>query len=349
MKLSNKKIMIILGVVLLILILPMFLAVNIYESNFGRRFETVSWIERDLDEFEGLDRIRHTFTSNDGQKLIGYTYTKSLEPKGVIVIAHGLGGGGHNSYMDIADYFTDHNYLVFAYDATGNDESEGESINGFPQGLIDLDYALRYIKEDTSFDGLPILLLGQSWGGYSVGSVLNIHPDVSSAVMMSACNQSSDIILEEGERIMGSGMVALMPYINLLEKVKFGDYSDLSCVDGLNNTDADILIVHSIDDELISYSNQYEMFKEQFEADDRFKFISFEDRGHSYIYYSDSAKEYRRALNEGYAAFIKDVEDDQRSEMKTAYMNEHLDKSKLFDLDQVLFKEILEFYNQSIK
>ena len=40
-------------------------------------------------------------------------------PKGVVVIAHGLGGGGQNTYMDLADYFTSNGYLVFAYDVTG--------------------------------------------------------------------------------------------------------------------------------------------------------------------------------------------------------------------------------------
>ena len=88
------------------------------------------------------------FASRQGQMLRGYHYTKEGElPKGLVVLSHGLGGGGQNSYMDVADYLTDHGYAVFAYDVTGNDKSEGESIRGIPQGVTDLDYALQHIMK----------------------------------------------------------------------------------------------------------------------------------------------------------------------------------------------------------
>ena len=54
--------------------------------------------------------------------------------------------------MDVADYLSSNGYLVFAYDATGNDESEGDAVNGLPQGIIDLDYAIRFIKESNEFN-----------------------------------------------------------------------------------------------------------------------------------------------------------------------------------------------------
>lgn len=56
-------------------------------------------------------------------------------------------------------------YDVFAYDATGNDESEGNSVKGVPQFLIDLDYAIQFVKQTPDFDGSPIVLFGHSLGG----------------------------------------------------------------------------------------------------------------------------------------------------------------------------------------
>ena len=167
----------------LLLIIPFSLSAMIYEDNFGDRYETYAPMARSIDEFDGLNVKRHTFTSDQGQKLVGYKYYKTLEyMKGVVVISHGLGGGGHNSYMDVADFFTSNGYVVFAYDATGNDESRVVSIfKGIPQGLIDLDYAIQFVKQTSDFDGLPIMLFGHSWGGYSVGSVLNLHPDWESS------------------------------------------------------------------------------------------------------------------------------------------------------------------------
>ncbi|GFI19069.1 hypothetical protein IMSAGC009_04249 [Lachnospiraceae bacterium] len=92
------------------------------------------------------------------------------------VMAHVFGGGGHNSYMDCVNYFACHGYYVFSYDATGNDESEGEGVGGLPQGVIDLDYAITFVEESGKFPSLPIVLFGHSWGGYSVSSVLTYPP-----------------------------------------------------------------------------------------------------------------------------------------------------------------------------
>ena len=135
---------------------------------------------------------------------MGYQYSKdNIEPKGVIVLAHGLGGGGHNSYLHLADYFSTHGYLVFAYDATGNDESEGDSVRGIPQALIDLDYSLRFVKNTPDLVHLPIMLFGHSWGAYSAGSVLNYHPDVQDVVMTAGFNRPTDVIAEAGQEIVG--------------------------------------------------------------------------------------------------------------------------------------------------
>ena len=131
MKKGLKITLIILGVLLVLivaalLIAPKMIVKTIYKQNFGTRFTSFEPYCRDIAEFEGLEREKHVFTSNEGQKITGYVYTKGdTEPKGLIVLAHGFGGGGHCSYMEVADYFASNGYNVFAYDATGNDESGG--------------------------------------------------------------------------------------------------------------------------------------------------------------------------------------------------------------------------------
>ena len=150
--------------VLFLVIMPV-LTVMVYEDNFGERFETADWMAYSVSDFEGLQVEECSFPSNENQLLAGYCYSKDLHdgtqpPKGVVVLAHGLGGGGQNTYMDLADYFTSNGYLVFAYDVTGNDKSEGSSVKGLPQGVIDLDYALRYVRQSDVYAGLPIVLFG---------------------------------------------------------------------------------------------------------------------------------------------------------------------------------------------
>jgi hypothetical protein len=62
--------------------------------------------------------------------------------------------------MDCANYFAQNGYYVFAYDATGTDESEGNGVGGLPQGVIDLDYAISFVEESKEIPDLPIVLFG---------------------------------------------------------------------------------------------------------------------------------------------------------------------------------------------
>ena len=119
MKKSLKITLIIVGVLVVLLVLagifaPPIIADAVYKDNFGHRFETYEPTARSVDEFEGLNVAEYTFVSDKGQKLAGYKYYRETEPKGVVVLAHGFGGGGHNSYMNVADCFTACGYVVFA-------------------------------------------------------------------------------------------------------------------------------------------------------------------------------------------------------------------------------------------
>lgn len=352
MKNKKRQIVIIVSIVLIVLlfVIPFGIAAMIYESNFGERYETYGPMARNMEEFEGLKVKEYTFTSNQGQKLAGYKYYKELEIiKGVVIIAHGLGGGGHNSYMDVADYMTRNGYVVFAYDATGNDKSEGRSVRGIPQGIIDLDYAIRFVKETPDFTDLPIVLFGHSWGGYSVGSALNLHSDVKAVVMLAGFNESMDIIEEEGRRIAGSGINVLLPYISLYERIKLGKYASFSCMEGFEHSAAGVMMIHSEDDEMISRKYAIDIFKELYENNPRFQFIQYKDRGHNYVYYSDAAREYKDSINIEFEEYVKSLDVELSSEIKESYLYNHLNKELLFILDEELMNRIVNFYDNYIK
>lgn len=330
-------------------VLPFSVAVYIYESNFGERYETYAPTAFQISDFEGLAVRECTFPSNCGQKLAGYLYFKgSGEKKGVVVIAHGLGGGGHNTYMDIADYFASNGYFVFAYDATGNDKSEGSSVRGLPQGVVDLDYALRYIKADSQLKDLPIVLFGHSWGAYSVCSVLNLHPDVTAVVSGAGFNCSIDMIEAEGRNIMGDGISVMLPYVSLYEFFKFGKYADYSALKGFENSDADIMILHSSDDTVVPPQYGYDRYIEKYENDSRFTFVRFEDHGHNGIFQSNTSREYNEQFNQEFRQYAASLENGLTAEIKAEYIAAHFDKSKAYTLDTELLGKILAFYDESI-
>ena len=278
---KKKLLMILCGLVILVIAADWSLTVAIYNENFNQRFESNESFMRHVEDFDGLQRTRYEFASDKGQKLTGYMYTSKEEPRGIIVMAHGVGGGGHNSYMDIINYFAQHGYGVFAYDATGNDESEGEGVGGLPQGVIDLDYAVSFVEESGNFPNLPIALFGHSWGGYSVCSVLTYHPEVKAVIACSGFNSSLGMFEAEGKKQAGAGIYFILPFVKLHEWIKFGGYASHTAMDGFSESNAAVMILHSFDDEMVPAEYGYDIYYETYGDDSRFRFIHFEDRGHN--------------------------------------------------------------------
>ena len=122
------------------LFLPLLVIGCLYERQYGERNETPEYLMYDLSVFSNLERSPISFESNDGQLLAGYVYTspENDNPLGTIIVSSGI-ETGHNAYLPEINYMVNSGYRVFAYDGTGNDESEGESTGGYLQAAIDFD------------------------------------------------------------------------------------------------------------------------------------------------------------------------------------------------------------------
>ena len=356
-KAKKRKIFIIALCIIAVLIIAgdWALSVMIYDENFNRRFESYEPLMLYVDDFEGLQRTQYEFSSDKGQTLTGYMYHSGENQHGIIVIAHGLGGGGHNSYMDCANYFAHHGYYVFAYDATGNDESGGDGVGGLPQGVIDLDYALSFVEESGNFPDLPIGLFGHSWGGYSVCSVLTYHPDVNAVVACSGFNSSSDMFEAEGKKQAGDGIYVILPFVKLHERIKYGSYASNTAMDGFAATMASVMIVHSSDDNMVPIEYGYDIYYEKYKDDPRFRFIRFEDKGHNYVY---NDMTYVNTWNAAFDKWLETLDYDynaaenkERFEAdKADYIHSHLDRDKWCNmLNTELFENFVQFYDENLK
>ena len=317
----------------------------IYEIIFSRRFDTLGWMEFELSEYPGLSR-EASFFELRGKTVAGYVYSFEgvSEPKGIVVVSHGFGGGGHINYLPFVNAFAQNGYLVFGYDAPGNDESEG-TLCGFPGGIRVLDAALDHISACGEFDGLPVMLFGHSWGAYSAANVLNLHPEVSAAALISGINESEDVIGHYARQYAGSFADLTMPYVSFYERVKFGkEFADISGVSGLENTDALIFIAHSADDGTVPISCGYGIYEEAFGGDSRFTFVRYEDQGHMDILWSEDAERYTDGLNADFDVFVDSLDGRLTPEIKAEYMEENLDRVACFEPDGELVAAILEVY-----
>lgn len=280
-KKSAKPIIIILICLVVLAAAWIGISLGLYGIYFGRRFETNAFNMNHVENFEGLERTRYEFTSDKGQTIVGYMYSSSESHKGIIILAHGYGAGGHNSYMPSINNFAQNGYYVFAYDATGNDESGGKGIGGVPQGVIDLNYAINFVENSGDFPDLPIGLFGHSWGGYSVSNVLTYHPEIEAVIECSGPNSSSDLVEGGGTKVIGPVVKVLMPVIKIYERTKYGEYATNSALDGFASTEAEIMVVHSSDDNIVPIEYGYDIYYEVYKDDPRFTFVRLEGKGHN--------------------------------------------------------------------
>lgn len=349
-KINKKKVIAIAACAVLaipIAVIPLS-TVAVYETIFSSRFETQGGLELSANDFDGLQVENVTFESS--VTLAGYKYSKNTQnPLGVVIISHGLGGGGHNKFLPYIDALTSSGYLVFSYDAQGNDNSQGDDTGGFPQGIIDLDNAINYVEASAEYKGLPIMLFGHSWGAYSVGSVLNLHPEVSAAVMVSGFDESEELLSHYPRKAVGSATDLLLPYVTLYEKLKFGsEYTDITVTNGIKNSDARVLIAHSKDDQTVPYECGYEKYYRELGQSERVSFISYDDRGHSGLLYSENAVSYQRQIKSEYEAYLKSTNQRATDENEEEFLLSSCDPVKYYEPNPQLLECILELFGSSI-
>lgn len=256
------------------------LGAGAYASMFDRRVQTPSAQSYQESHFPGLHSKEITFRSQNGTALAGRLYAaEGKNGTALVVLAHGM-GFGHRAYLNVIAALANHGYLVFAYDATGYDDSGGGSAGGVPQVVMDLDAALKAAEALPEAAGLPVFLFGHSLGGYAVCAVLPEHPEVRAAAALAGFDSSSAWIRAR----FGLPGTLLIPGAALWERIRFGSAAGISATEGLERSAAKVLIVHSSDDDTVPISCGLDRYAARFGSDPRFTYLRLERGGHGAIF-----------------------------------------------------------------
>ena len=278
----------------------------------------------------GLDRELRSFYS-DRVRLQGYYY-RAKSPKGLTVICHGIHAGA-DDYLPIVEYMVNSGYSVFAFDYKGTYDSDGDSTVGMCESLVDLDHALDYIESMREFDKLPITLIGHSWGGYAVASVLPLHKSVVACATIAAPNNGYTLILEKGEQYGGQFASKGIPeeFLNDYQRILFGKYIQFDAVKGINSTNIPVLIVHGDRDNVINiglqaiYAHKNEIRKNNVQ----YYCTTGVQGGHDTVWHSKKSAQYQSNL-----------ESDIKSVKKSKTMT-YEEKVAFFDgIDHRLYSEV---------
>ncbi|MGN0616012.1 alpha/beta hydrolase family protein [Ruminococcus flavefaciens] len=318
-------------------------------KNFGRgdypekRFAATYFYDHYENDYP---RQEVSFLSGENT-LKGYIYGGSND-KGLIVFAHGI-GGGHEYYLKLLTKLVDDGWRIFAYDATGSGNSAGEGSKGLAQSVIDLDLALDFAESDPELGKMDTYVLGHSWGGYAAAAVLNFDHDIKGCITMSGYNTPYEQLASSCDSMYGKAGILLHPFVWTYNKMKFGKDSSWSAVDGINKADIPVLVIHGNEDETIGYEEAAVIaHKDEItNPDAEYKVFTEEGRnGHNSYFYTPEYRDYNNnvlspkseALKEKYG---KDIPDE---EMEKYYAS--VDKELYNGFNQELIDLIDDFFTK---
>ena len=254
-KLTMKRVLFALLMVFILYICASFaFTIILFNIVFGRNELKEHEIALNYSDIDSTRYPRSTVRfPSDSNNLQGYIYNNSDEATGLILIAHGIASGA-DSYLPETMYFVDANWCVFAFDGTGTRESEGGGIRGLPQTKLDLRAALDYIDSNNELTDYPIMLYGQSMGGYATTAILaDNRDDIEAVVAVSAFNSPLDVMHWHSSSMVGGFANLFYPFIWIYNSLLFGNDANITAVDGINATDIPIMIVYGTDDDVVPF------------------------------------------------------------------------------------------------
>jgi pimeloyl-ACP methyl ester carboxylesterase len=314
---------------------------RVEEASDDKFFPYLLWKEIDRTKYP---REEVHFNS-DGNRLQGFIYG-SANSNGLVVISEGLGGTA-DGYFPMIMYFVDKGWRVFAFNNTGVSGSEGESVRGMTQSVIDLDAALTYVKSSNKLNSLPVMLAGHSWGGYAVAAVLNYNHRVNAVVSFAGYNNGGELVNDMAVSFVGNIYYILSPQMWALEKQLFGSTAKLTAVGGINKSGIPVMIVQSSDDDVIT-PTKTSIYAHRSEITNPNVVIVYLDgddaAGHEYVFCSKAQREYMDAATDSWEAYEANNSNASRLQWATEY---GFDKWKANELNAELMERINDFFNDN--
>lgn len=322
-----------------------------YEEMFGRAERPTYTLYQTYGDVAGDYRRTDVTFPSEENLLQGHLYGATKNPRGLVVISHGLGGGA-DDYLSETCYFVDQGYRVLAYDNTGSYDSEGDGVRGLSQSVIDLDAALTWVEQQSEFERLPLLLYGHSWGGYAVTAILNYHHQIAGVVSVAGYNTPMEMITDWCKDEMGLLTYVEYPYIWLYQKYIFGGASNLSAVAGINKAaDTPVMLIHGSEDTVVptdsaaiaahkeEITNPYATVKIYSEAG---------QNGHNNLFVSPESLQYISTLNEQFDALEAEYQGNIPPEVEKDWYA-GVDKNKTSILDKNFMQEVCAFFKAVIE
>lgn len=337
-----KALVIILVVLLIITFAVIGCGFAVFKAAFGKRCNGDRRLKYlTCEDFEDLRCAPVSFKSDKGQILKGALYITAgtVKPHALVIFSHGM-GGGHRSYMTEINTFAKNGFAVLAYDNTGTFASEGKSLVGFYQGVRDLKAAIQWANSNEKFDGLKKILVGHSWGGYSVcQNLADKDLGISGAVAFSAPDSGYQVVTG----FLGEKMRFLTPLFKFIFSIADDKKSGTKCSDILGSlTSPPVLLLHGDSDTVVTPVNS-PLSSAKVKTNPHITSIMYEGRFHN-VYQTKESEEYLNNVFAGINA-LKKVKNPSKEEIDYCY---DIDYDLITREDPAVMQTVINFIKNCI-
>lgn len=315
-----------------------FLSIIINERYFNKRIEVKDIIkDKEVDCFPNLKQEEFRFNSNNNQ-LVGNIYYYNNQREKIIIFANGY-YMTTEKYLNEIDFFASLGYTVYCYDNTGTGKSEGKTMNGIPQAIIDLENCIHEIKKQ--FPNSEVNLVGHSMGGYAVCNVLNIH-SVNKVIAIAPFNNIIDVVNDNIIKRLGKKFFLFKIVYRIVLKRKFKHYASYDTFNTVKYVNSKVLIIHGMEDKTVLVDNCIKSMMEN--QNMNVQYLIIDNKGHNPLLSTESMnynlflKHHIDDLNINYNKNIPD------SEIKL--LNENINFDLKFKFDEEVQKIIKNFLSE---
>ena len=287
----------------------------------------------------------------DGQTVRGHVYGAG-NARGLVVFRHGI-FSHHQDYLALITALVDRGWKVFAYDALGCGESDGDTVGGFAQAPLDVRAAVKFADESGMADGLPIMLFGHSWGAYGVAGALDfpdVRERVSACVAMSGFDTPTKIIVESAGKIAGPFAVTQTPVIDFIGWQDFGSDAGRSAVRAIDGSGLPVLVIHGSADAVVACDGASIVAQRDSISNPLVKYVIKDEPGrdgHNTYFYSPESTAYLAECRERLSEIEGSSDDPTRQNELDAFMAS-VDKRRANTADPVLMDEVDSFFASSL-
>jgi uncharacterized protein len=285
-------------------------------------------------DFPNIEADEVEFTSRRNLKLRGaFYYDEKVNPyKGVLVFPHGI-GAGHHAYMHLIEQFTQHGFIIFSYDNTGCELSEGSSIRGIPQAILDLDDALAYLDQTTYADK-PRFVVGHSWGAYAALRAPFLSNKVKKVIAIAPFNDVGELL---GKYV--PFMRYLKPFIRIVHRLQFQHrLVNVSSANLLKKTRIPTLVISGEYDDDIPLKGNYSHFKRAEKKNDNVTVMLARNHRHNPYLVKESEDYIIDTILKGTQAIAVEPDETKRNQFFAS-----IDYTHIANHDEDVMKRMVDF------